>query len=421
MLDPYFMKGIEKFSENDNYIVWKFPASKDAYEKQKRPLIYSYSIMSRAYGTWFNDDNFIRFFNDEGFDVYLVDWGTSSLFSLSGWTLDDLLETLEYRIIDPLLDIYQVEKVNVFAVCMGGTFISYLIAQRGEEVCRKLHRIAYYGVPIMGGRDLGVEKTFKTFYKLTEPYQWLLKDCGISLFFLDMLLLYSTSTSMLHWKWYKFFQENQNGSFFNILRWTYDDRWVPFSVLTQIIRNVFVSKGRYKRNHPPDVTADIHFLNIIGKDDMLVNPSASIIEWNSPVPSLYKSFKQMIVSTGHFLFARPGYKREKKEIALWFSGYNFSSLLYKMKTDKAEIFVERTYEIVKNSVCNAYRKAPSLEKEMLIRQLNGILNTQMMLDDIEELSAKLIKTLAVCEDETFYAAVEHHISPLVEKYSYRRG
>ena len=114
MLDWYFMNGVEKYIDNRSYVVWKFPASKDAYEKQTRPLVYSYSLMTRAYGTYFNDENFIDYFTREGFDVYLVDWGTNDLFTLSGWTLDDVADTMEKEIIRPLLKDYGVDKLNLF-------------------------------------------------------------------------------------------------------------------------------------------------------------------------------------------------------------------------------------------------------------------------------------------------------------------
>ncbi len=162
MLDPFYMNGVDKFFEDDHFIVWRFPADKKAV-KQERPIILNYSIITRAYGMHFNNDNFISCFNKNGFDVYLVDWGKTAIFTLHGWTLDNLADNLLENVVDPLLEKYNVDKLNVFGICLGGFLLSYLIDReqgRKKNAAGKFHRIAYYGVPILGARDLGMEKNF---------------------------------------------------------------------------------------------------------------------------------------------------------------------------------------------------------------------------------------------------------------------
>lgn len=86
MFDPVFYANskAQPYYQDDNFNIWKFPADTEAGKKQKRPLILNYSIMTRAYGTFFNEDSFIDFFNKHGFDVYLMDWGKETLFTLNG-------------------------------------------------------------------------------------------------------------------------------------------------------------------------------------------------------------------------------------------------------------------------------------------------------------------------------------------------
>ncbi len=419
MLDWYYMQNAEKFLDNRHFIVWKFPAKSNCYEKQDRPLIYSYSIMTRAYGTYFNDNNMIEYFNQEGFDVYLVDWGNSTLFSLSGWTLDDLADNLECCVIDPLLKKYNVSKLNVFAVCIGGAILSYLIEKKGKKLTEKLHRLAYYGVPIIGARDLGMEKTFAAFYQAMKPFQELLKQNGLSLFFLDMLILFSGSMSMLMWSWWEFVKENRNHSLFKIIQWTFDDRWVPFSAFMALIEHGFIPHESKHDFHIGDGASGIHFLNIVGKDDMLVKPSASIIEWDSPIPERYLSFKQMILNTGHFMFANPGLDKEKNEIARWFAGYSFSSLMYKLKTEKQDRFVTRAAEIVRISLNKAYDRASDIERHILTDRLNALLDTKTQ--DRGVLSEKLASALISCEDTAFYDKAEQDIGAIMEKSYHREG
>ena len=319
MLDNYYMSNVNKFIENENFIVWKFLTKLDQCEKQNRPILYIYSLMTRAYGCYFNDDNIIDYLNNEGFDVFLIDWGKTHLFTLEGWTLEDYANHLE-KIIDIIKKEYEVPKVNVFCTCLGGVILSNLLSLKGKIACDKFHRIAFYGVPIFGLRDLGMAKTQINFYNIMKPYENLFKNFGVSLFFLDLLILYSSSLSMVYSTWSEFFSENKNDSFYKILNWTYDDRWVPYSAIMQLIRYVFFPS---LKNHGFIFwknTANIHFLNIVGIDDMVVKPSASIIEFNSQIPSRFKTFEQMILKTDHFMFARPGFKKEKEKIAHWFSG-----------------------------------------------------------------------------------------------------
>jgi len=422
MLDAFFMKDVEKFIDNAHYTVWKFPARKDAYEKQARPLIYLYSIMTRAYGTWFNEDSFITYFNDEGFDVYLVDWGKSELFTLSGWTLDGMSEIFEKQVIDPLLKLYKIKTLNVFAICIGGLILTYLINNRKYAVTDKLHRVAYYGVPNWGERDLGMAKTFRLFYELMDPCRDMFKNSGLSLFFLNMLILYSASPSMIDWSWREYFKENKNGSLANIINWTLDDRWVPFSVIMDILEISAILDWEEKHDYHFDgCTENMHFLSIVGMDDQLVSPSSSIIEWNSPIPGEFKSFQQLIIDTDHFMFSRPGFKQEKISIAWWFAGYNFSSLIHKLKTDRSERFVERSQRIIKECLTSAYKRAGRVERISLGDSLNKLSETDPAITDIGELIDQFVKAVQERDDEDFYNDVERMITPIVAKHQHRQG
>ncbi len=420
MLDSFFMKNVEKYIENDHYIIWKFPAAKDAYEKQARPLLYLYSIMTRAYGTWFNEDSFITYFNDEGFDVYLVDWGKSDLFTLSGWTLDGMADIFEKQVIDPLLDLYHVKKLNVFAICIGGLILTYLINNRKYAVTDKLHRVAYYGVPNWGERDLGMAKTFRLFYELMDPYRDLFKNSGLSLFFLNMLILYSASPSMIDWSWGEYLKENKNGSLANIINWTLDDRWVPFSVIMDILEISAILDWEEKHDyHFNGCTENMHFLSIVGMDDQLVSPSSSIIEWNSPIPGEFKSFQQMIIDTDHFMFSRPGFKQEKTTIAWWFAGYDLSSLIHKLKKNRSERFVKRSQWIVKDCLTGAYQRADRAGRINLGESLNKLLKNTPIIVDIGALIDQFVNAVSVRDDEVFYDDIERMITPVVAKYQYR--
>ena len=80
MLDPlFFANSRAQIWYQDAYFnIWKFATDADPGKRQTRPVILNYSIMTRAYGTCFNKDSFIDFINQQGSDVFLIDWGKES-------------------------------------------------------------------------------------------------------------------------------------------------------------------------------------------------------------------------------------------------------------------------------------------------------------------------------------------------------
>ena len=418
MLDPVYMKDVDKYIDSPHYTVWKFPADKDAPVKQKRPIVYSYSLMTRGYGNWFVDNNFIDHFIKQGFDVYLVDWGTSELFTLSGWSEDDLLNVIEIEIIDRLRKEYKVDKVNVFAVCIGGLLFSGLFAKKGAEIAKKIHRLAYYGVPIMGARELGMQKVFAGFYEMMAPFKEMqpFKSSGISLYFLDILLLMAGSSAMVAWSWDQFYKQNKNNSFLKITGFTLDDRWVPFRAFLDLLSHG-VTPDSVKHQFHIDGAEDIHFLNVVGVNDMLVKPSSSIIEYGSPVPREFKSFRQMILDAGHFMFCSPCYTEDKIEIAQWFAGNSFTSILHKLQNG---IAVKGAEEMLNDYLLNGYKKATDLEQERLIDDLISITSSKSSDKNIDTLAGKAAKKIASSKDSELFNEVLCKIAPIVDKSTHRK-
>jgi hypothetical protein len=190
--------------------------------------------------------------------------------------------------------------------------------------------------------------------------------------------------------------------------------------MMDVIENGFHAADQPTDFHFEPGTEDIHFLNIVGDDDMLVKPSASIIEWNSSIPGRYRSFKQKILNTDHFLFARPGFETEKREIARWFAGYSLESILHKLKTGAAPQFGERAGEIFRERLRDGHGKADAVERERLTRRLNEILEIAPAIADIPALADRLAET-ARAGDADRLEAVEREIVPIVEKSDHREG
>lgn len=330
MFDSYFFTAskAEPYYQDRSINIWKFPAA-DSAAKQKRPIILNYSIMTRAYGTCCNKDSFIDFFNRHGSDVYLMDWGKDTPFTLSGWTLDRLSDTLYEKAVAPLLAEYGVENLNIFGICIGGLIAAHMInrgIKKDPAFSRQFHKVAFYGSPIIGSRDLGMARSFMDFYRLMKPYRQTMNDAGISLFALDAFLMQGVSSAMLNWSWHQFWEEGPK-TFSEMLFLTYDDRWVPFAAFMDILKEAFSSMEKEEKSgqesrkafHFKGDVGNIHFFNLVGDSDLLVMPSASIVEWGSEIPKQFASFEQVIFPGGHFIFAQPGFPKVKEKLALWFT------------------------------------------------------------------------------------------------------
>jgi len=325
MLDRIYFANTKAqiYYEDANFNIWKFAADAAADTRQKRPIILNYSIMTRAYGTCFNKDSFIEFFNRQGFDVFLMDWGKESLFTLSGWTLNDLADAFDAKAVTPLLKDYKVDNLNVFAICIGGLITSHLInreLKKNKDYGKRFHKISYYGSPILGSRDLGMARSFLQFYETMKPYRPALEKTGISLYAMDMVIMQSTGISMMEWFWQRFWEAGPD-TFTKALALTCDDRLVPFAAFMDILEGAFApSAGKEKESfHFDGDVSNIHFFNLVGEHDFLVMPSASIVEWNSSIPQQFASFDQVIFPGGHFIFARPGFQDVKERLAEWFA------------------------------------------------------------------------------------------------------
>ena len=326
MLESFFFKNSKAqiYYQDDNFNIWKFPTQVEIGKRQQRPIILNYSIMTRAYGTFFNKDSFIDYFNNYGFDVYLMDWGKEHLFTLSGWTLDMLADALRDKAVNPLLEEYEVDDLNVFGICIGGLITSYLINREQKkddrDFARKFHKIAYYGSPILGARDLGMMRSFMKFYQTMKPYRQSLNNTGISLSTLNLYIAKGTSSAMLEFAWERFWEDGPE-SFSKLVALTADDRWVPFAAFMDILETAFGSKIEQEtQSYQFDGNvSNIHFFNLVGDRDPLVMPSASIVEYGSPIPREFASFQQVIFQGGHFAFARPGFIEVKEKLAAWFT------------------------------------------------------------------------------------------------------
>ena len=98
--------------------------------------------------------------------------------------MDMLADAIRDKALNPLLKEYAVDNLNVFGICIGGLLISYLInreQKKDKDFAKKFNKIAYYGSPMLGARDLGILRSFSKFYAAMKPCRPALDNTGIIL------------------------------------------------------------------------------------------------------------------------------------------------------------------------------------------------------------------------------------------------
>jgi polyhydroxyalkanoate synthase len=98
------------------------------------PVIISYALVNRPYMMDLqNDRSLIRRLLEQGLDIYLIDWGYPDGADRF-LDLDDYINGFLHNCIQHVLDEHKIDAVNLLGVCQGGTFSLCYTALHPERV-----------------------------------------------------------------------------------------------------------------------------------------------------------------------------------------------------------------------------------------------------------------------------------------------
>lgn len=143
-----FIKGMEIFLEKNDFSVGSTPFEV-VYNEDKMKLIHYiptvkkphpvpvlivYALVNRYYILDLQPDkSVIKKLLDEGFDVYLIDWGYPT--GMDRYLeLDDYINGYLNDSVDKIREISGLDKINLLGVCQGGTFSIMYSALHPEKV-----------------------------------------------------------------------------------------------------------------------------------------------------------------------------------------------------------------------------------------------------------------------------------------------
>lgn len=102
--------------------------------EKNRPLLLVYSLINRPYIFDLRPKrSMIEFLINNGFDIYLLDWGDPQVEDIHS-NLDEFINGTLNRVVNFINKKYSQEKLDILGYCMGGTFASLYTSMYPEKV-----------------------------------------------------------------------------------------------------------------------------------------------------------------------------------------------------------------------------------------------------------------------------------------------
>ncbi|MEM2856932.1 MAG: class III poly(R)-hydroxyalkanoic acid synthase subunit PhaC [Candidatus Nitrosocaldaceae archaeon] len=274
------------------------------------PLLIVYALINRYYILDLQPDrSWVKKLVDEGFDVYMIDWGTPM-------PLDKHLTYYDYvnRYIDRMVEIVRnnssAEKISLQGYCMGG-FMSVLYTSLYQEKIKNLLTIA----PVIDTEKdttvLGNTSKHLDVDALIDTYG----NCPPEFLYVCYSLLKPFKQGMLK---YMNFTKNENNkayvdNFLRVEKWLFDTPPIAGDTFKQWIKDVYQSNLLVKNRlmledqHIDLRNINVPLYNIAAADDHLVSPECSI-PLNYHVSSVDEYFK--VYPTGHIGLIASSYSQK---------------------------------------------------------------------------------------------------------------
>jgi polyhydroxyalkanoate synthase len=270
-------------------------------EQHDVPILIVYALINRPYILDLQPGrSVVRTLLDNGFDVYLIDWGEPSVLDTQ-LGLEDYVDRYVDNCVDVVRERSGMDAINVLGYCMGGT-MSTMYASLHPEKVRNLALMASGlcfddtgGVlELWGGEEFfDPEKVTDTYGNVPSDFL----DSGFAL--MDPFENYVT-------KYVRFYENMDDeqfvANFARMEQWLGDGIDVAGKAFDEFIRDIYQDNTLYKNElyfgdrHVDIQNLEMPILQIVAEYDHLIPPEASK-PFNEIVPS--DDTEVMEFPTGH--------------------------------------------------------------------------------------------------------------------------
>jgi polyhydroxyalkanoate synthase len=265
------------------------------------PLLVIYALINKPYILDLQPDrSVIRALLSEGFDVYMIDWGTPTEGD-KYITLDDYINWYIDDVVDHIREEHNLDSISILGYCMGGTLSVMYTAIHHEKV----KNFVLMAAPLDFERDMGLLKLWsqKEYFdpdKLVEIVGLVPGD------FLNYGYLLLDPVNNVYTKYIKFIDKVEDEKFvsmyFRMEKWINDGIPLAGEAFREFIRKLYqenqLVNNQLKLNghHVNLKNIDMPLLSLVAKYDHLV-PQESSLHFNDLVGS--KDKDMIVFPTGH--------------------------------------------------------------------------------------------------------------------------
>src|SRR3972149_10285596 len=295
------------FSEDKMKLIHYIPAVEKPHQV---PILIVYALVNRYYILDLQPDkSVIKKLLEEGFDVYVIDWGYPS--GVDRYlTLDDYVNGYINNAVDKIREFSGLDKITLLGVCQGGTFSVMYAAQHPEKVKNLVTLVAPVdfdtdkGILHLWAKSLDVDKIVDYYgivpgdflnagFLLTDPFR-LMIDKYVGLF--DRIECESNDTAC------SIRNEETIKNFLRMEKWIFDSPDQAGETFRQFMKDCYqknlLTKTELKLNGKKINLKNINMplLNVMAEFDHLVPNDAS-----KPLTEAVSSSdkKTLVFPTGH--------------------------------------------------------------------------------------------------------------------------
>ncbi|MFC7045679.1 class III poly(R)-hydroxyalkanoic acid synthase subunit PhaC [Halobacteriaceae archaeon GCM10025711] len=286
------------YTENKLKLLHYEPLTEEQYDV---PILVVYALINRPYILDLQPDrSVVRTLLEQGFDVYLIDWGEPSRLD-ANLTMDDYVNRYIENCVDVVRDRSGEDAINILGYCMGGTMSTMYAALKPEKV-RNLALMAAGlefddtgGLLELWGKEDYYEPSAVTDAYGNMPSEFL--DVGFAL--MDPVDNYVT-------KYIRLFDNVENEDFVRnfarMEKWLTDGIDVAGDTYVQFLEDIYQDNKLIRNelvigdDHVDIQNITMPVLQIVGEYDHLIPPEASI-PFNDAIPA--EDTAVMEFPTGH--------------------------------------------------------------------------------------------------------------------------
>jgi polyhydroxyalkanoate synthase len=269
--------------------------------RHEKPVVLCYALINRPYILDLEPGkSVVQRYLDEGFEVYLIDWGVPS-HADRALAIEDYVCRLLQRVVDFVLAQHRCERLHLLGYCMGGTFAALFTALYPRRVAT----LTLLAAPI----DFSERTTLLSLWsdrKYFDVDAFVEAHGNCPAWFLQLCFLFTKPVQNLVEKNISFYEQMENprfiNSYFAMERWVNDNIPVAgetfrqfvgaFYQQNQLARGEFHLEGRRVELS----RIDCPLLLMTAEHDHLVAP-ASTNSLNALVAS--QDIKQLMIDAGH--------------------------------------------------------------------------------------------------------------------------